>query len=102
MDPSVTTGDSGLDAPPDAPPVADVGGDVDASVDASVDADADAPAVRSPGLSFVSVPGTGVGVGKGITVTLTTRNEIGDPVPRIGSQIVFTVSETTSVVSVGA
>ncbi|MBK6460395.1 MAG: hypothetical protein IPF92_05225 [Myxococcales bacterium] len=102
MDPSVTTGDSGLDAPPDAPPVADVGGDVDASVDASVDADADAPAVRSPGLSFVSVPGTGVGVGKGITVTLTTRNEIGDPVPRVGSQVVFTVSGGTSVVSVGA
>lgn len=101
VDESVATVDARADAPGDAPPGPDAS-DADSAVDAAVDADADAPVTRSPGLSFVSIPGTGVGVGKGVTVTLTARNEVGDPVPRVGSQVVFTVSGGTSVITVGA
>lgn len=91
--------DAGADALPDAPALPDSA--TDAATDAAVDADADAPFTRSPGLSVVTLPGTGVGVGKTVVVTLTARNEVGDLVPRVGSRVVFQVSEGTSVLAVG-
>ena len=71
-----------------------------AEIDAMVDA-ADAAPPPSPGLSFVHVPGTGVLVGATTTVTLTSRNETGDPVPRVGSVVTFATSGGTSVVTFG-
>lgn len=79
---------------------ADSGEPKDAALDAPVDAPVDAPLV-SPGLSAVSLPGTGVGVGKSVVVTLTARNDTGDPVPRVGSRVTFTATGGSSVVTFG-
>ena len=75
----------------------------DAAKDTSMSKDTgtDGP-LPSPGLSAITLPGTGVAVGKTITATLTARNETGDPVPRAGATVVFNASGGTSVVSFGA
>lgn len=88
-----TTSDTGTDASTDAP--------TDSPADVTVDQDADA-AVVSPGLSDVSLPGTGVLVGKTIVVTLVAKDAAGNPVARVGANVVFTTAGGTSVVTIGA
>jgi hypothetical protein len=67
------------------------------------DTSTDAPSEGgpSPGLSVVTLPGTGVPVGKLIVARLTAKNETGDPVPRTGAKVAFTSSGGTSVVTIG-
>ncbi len=65
------------------------------------DAGLDAPPPPSPGLSTITLPGTGVPVGKIIIATVTAKNDIGDPIPRAGSKVVLSASGGTSVVSFG-
>lgn len=112
-DPDASAGDaSGSDSAsggPDTstPPGTDSGADTSTTdtgtdaKDAAVDQDADA-AVVSPGLSDVSLPGTGVPVGKTIVITLVAKDAAGAPVARVGANVVFTTAGGTSVVTIGA
>jgi hypothetical protein len=86
----------------DAPNVPDSSsGNVDASADTAADVVNDSPP-PSPGLSTVALAGTGVAVGRTIVATLTAKDDTGNPVTRVGSNVVFTTSGGTSVVSIGA
>lgn len=88
------------DAPLEASPPLEAGTDASAA-DGAVDAPADGPIGTSPGLSAVTLGGTGVAVGHTIVATLTTRDDTGNVVPRTGSKVVLTTSGGTGQVSIG-
>lgn len=91
----------------DTGPGTDTGGQQDSPIgsdtgtDAPVDVGPDG-APPSPGLSTITLSGTGVAVGKTGVATLVTKNATGDVVPRTGAKVVFTTKGGTSVVTFGA
>ena len=84
---------TGSDTSTDSPVIVDGGADA---------ADAADAAPPSPGMTDLTLSGTGVAVGKTGVVILTTKNAAGVQVARLGASVVFTQSGGTGVVTFSA